>query len=247
MRNIYAQVTNTEIIVFDGSKTESFLLPLDGKTTYKTSKNVVLLANIRQIISRVVPLPAKEKKSIWQKEISFSGEKRAAEQWELVKIVFPIGEKMNEHTHVFDSSTFTGFSGEAYAFLTAIPIAMAEDIAKNCAALFGGKHRLKRLDTMQHMLLRHYAPRCNQSTWVIFPEGEGFCFLHIDNGLPQAVWHTSNHPEFRTEEILRHLKTAPKRAVVLNSDSDWLCELLSEHGVEVAYELNYVLVSLGIS
>ena len=245
MRNIYAQITNTEIIVFDGEKTKHFSLPLSSESTYKTSKNVVILANVRQLISRVAPMPAasvaEKKKSIWQTEISFSNPQKAAEQWELVKAIFPIGREMNENTHVFDSVAFAGLDGEACAFLTAMPIALAEEIAENCAALFGGKHRLKRLDTMQHVLLKQYAPQCSQSTWVIFPEGEGYCFLHIDNGLPQAVWHTSNHPEFREEELLRHLKTAPKRAVVLDNESDWLCKLLSE------YDVDYELASFGIS
>jgi len=227
MSEIFACITDTEITVHDRGQVVTFLLPIE-KDLYKTRKPVVLLANVKDVTTRVAVMPAKEKMKFWQQEITFSTQRKREDLWELIKTHFPISEKMNTTTHMFDGADFDGC-----ILLTAIPISIAENIAENCARLFGGKHKLKRLDTMQHHLLKRHSAECLESTWIIFPEGQGFCIMHVENCTPKAVWHISNHPDFREEELLRYIKTAPKRAVVYGEENEWMDDMFASAGIEI--------------
>ena len=204
--------------------------------TYK-GKAGILVANVRQTAIRVVDIANKPPK----------------DKWDLVKSAFPIGEKMNEDTHIFDGCVFANKAGQMRFFMTALPMSVAESMAETGVALFGHAHLLKRLDSVENILFRHYMQQTQHDAedfWVVFPQGSGLRVLLLAGGLPRAAWHVSCHPQFREDEALRCLrafnhdldtgeagenKTALKRAVVLNTnvDLEWLCSLLTARGIAV--------------
>ncbi|MCL2285920.1 MAG: hypothetical protein FWC32_06090 [Firmicutes bacterium] len=223
IKKYYAEVTSENVNVFSANQNA------DKSAVYK-GKPGILVANVRQTAIRVVDIDHKP----------VHGDK-----WDLVKAAFPIGEKMNENTHIFDGAVFVNANGVMRFFITALPISVADKIAETGLALFGSPHKLKCLDTLEHFLFRYYTNQSMDAFWVVFPQDCGLRVLFLTDGLPRAAWHVSNNPQFRQEEILRCLKTsaetgldiketARKRAVVLNTDLDleWLYVLLAEQGIE---------------
>lgn len=286
----YAEITADCIRVFtrkiSGWNVTSSSLPLLGESVL--SAPAVLLANMPQVAIRVADIPGHEKltlgpnmtlKEIWKfSKTKFSNfMNRASDQWEIVTEVYPIGTKFNENTHVFDGTMFTNSNGVSRFCMAALSFGVADEIAKTGIAMFGKAFRLKRVDTVEHLIFRHFAGQDSDAMWVVFPQGDGFRILLLTDGLPKAAWHVSNEPRFREGEILRclrgsknlhllkpiehkpslslisdgrifvappkiskeeHEETALNKAVVLNTDLDleWLYDLLTGHGVEVAKE-----------
>jgi len=254
MGKIYAEVTSKNINVFAAKqKVASFVLPLEENTTYN-GKSGVLIANVRQTAIRIVDITCKPAQGKWGLLLQRTRKMEPISQWDLVKSVFPIGDKMNENTHIFDGSVFTNKDGTMRYFMTALPMNVADEIAEAGVKLFGGPYRLKCLDTVENILFHQYAKHGTEALWVIFPQDDGLRVLFLTDGLPRAAWYVSNNPQFREDEVLRCLRasvqpvevqdagcakeikeTALKRAAVLNTgwDLEWLCTLLAEQDVEV--------------
>ena len=258
MGKIYAEVAPKNVNVFVAKLKQnvaSFTLPLAENIIY-SSKSGVLVANVRQTAIRVVDIackPVQDKLGLLLQRIR---KIEPLSQWDLVKSAFPIGDKMNEHTHIFDGAVFSNKDGKMRYFITALPINVADDIAETGVKLLGNPSRLKCLDTAENILFRYYMKQGMEALWIVFPQGEGLRILFLTDGLPKASWHVSNNTQFREDEVLRCLQaskeqievsledaesagkikeTALKRAVVLNIDWDlsWLRVLLAERGVEV--------------
>jgi len=175
-----------------------------------------------------------------------------AKQWNLVAANFPIGKKMNENTHNFDGNIFANNNGQARFFMTALPVAVSDIIAKIGIALTGSIHRVDRLDTAEHILFRRYAAKADatESLLITLPQDDGLRLLHIAENLPNAAHYISNHPTHREDEFLRFLNTInstskkdnnSKTAILLNNkhtlqDWQWLHAILSVNDFDVTEE-----------
>jgi len=212
----YAEITADCVRVFtrkiSGWNVAS--LPVTGGSALSAS--AVLLANMPQVAIRVADIPAHDKltlgpnvtlKEIWKynKAKFAKAMKRASDQWDMVTAVYPIGTKFNENTHVFDGTMFTNSDGVSRFCMAALSFDIADEIANTGIAMFGKAFRLKRVDTVEHLIFRHFAGHDSNAMWVVFPQGDGFRILLLTDGLPKAAWHVSNEPRFREEEILRCL------------------------------------------
>jgi len=262
MKKIYAEMTSECVNVFavkSKRNVASFELPLEENAAYK-GKSVRLIANVRQTAIRVVDIPYKPAQGKWGLMLQRIKKMEPLSQWDLVKSVFPIGDKMNENTHIFDGAVFINKYGEMRYFITALPMNIADDIAETGIALFGSPHRLKCLVTIENILFHHYAKQGMDAIWIVFPQNNGFRILLLANGLPRVAWYVSNEPQFREDEILRCLEAsvqsiekqstehsleegnheieikeiALKQAIVLNTgwDLEWLHLLLARQGIE---------------
>jgi len=254
----YAEITSREVKIFSAKKskdTTCFSLPLAENAVYRSTGPVVLVANMRQVVTYVVDIPKKENDP--QRKIESLArllpkrKLKRREQWNLVKSAFPIGDKMNENTHIFDGVMFTNKAGLSRFYMTALSMDIAKDIAEIGMQLFGGEYRLNRLDTVEHLLFRYYMRQTLDPLLVVFPQHEGFGILLLTDGLPKAAWGISNYPEFRENEFLRCFKTAQelttiideeseeqnkttlKRAVVLGQDLEWMCQILEASDVSI--------------
>lgn len=206
----YAEVTQTCVNVFTRKQAASrwdvacFALPINEMLK---SRAVVLLANTSKATIRVVDMPKSEKikptssiKNII-KQIT-----NTPDRWELVKSAFPIGEKMNENTHIFDGTMVTNENGDLRFYMTALPVNITEEISQVGIEMFGKLHKLISLDTVEHILFRYFSSVGNDALWVIFPQEDGFRILYLTDGMPRAAWHVNNAVEFREGEILRYLQ-----------------------------------------
>lgn len=254
----YAEITAHEVKIFSSQKSRNvtcFLLPLEENAVYISTGSVVLVANMRQVATYVVDMPDKEndprRKIESLAKLLPKRKLKRREQWNLVKSVFPIGDKMNEKTHIFDGVMLTNKVGLSRFYMTALSMDVANDIAEIGMQLFGSEYRLKRLDTMEHLLFRYYMRQTLDPLLVVFPQHEGFGILLLTDGLPKAAWSISNYPEFRENEFLRYFKTAQelatvmqeeddeqnkttlKKAVVLGGDLDWIYQILEASDVMV--------------
>ena len=262
MKKIYAEVTSECVNVFAMKSKQdvtSFVLPVEKSTTYN-SKSAVLVANVRQTVIRVADISFKPAKSKWGLLLQRIRKINPISQWDVVKSTFPINDKMNENTHIFDGAIFANQYGKMRYFMIALPTNIINEITESCVTLFGNPHHLKRLDTIENILFRHYMKQGREAFWVMLPQGDGLRILFLTDGLPRAAWYVSNKPEFREDEVLRCLRdsiqmleaqniqmsedvehtieineTALKRAVMLNTGRylEWLCLLLEKQGVEV--------------
>jgi len=217
MSKRYAEVTPDCIRIYTrkgrGWDVASFSLPIESGLALRAS--AVLLANMPQAAIRVSDVPKSEKlvlgpnvtlKEIWQfqKTKTEKHMKKAADRWAMVTTVYPIGSMMNENTHIFDGTMFTNNDTSRF-YMTAFSFDVADEIAKNGVAAFGNASRLKRIDTVEHLMFRHFCMQGTDAFWVVFPQGDGFRILLLTDGLPKAAWHVSNEPRFREGEILRCL------------------------------------------
>ena len=241
MKNrVFAEITEKCVNVYTkagiGWDAASFTLPLEESVVTGVKSPVVLLANTRHAAIRIVDIPARR---LLDRLI------KPADRWEYVRQGYPIGDKMNETTHIFDGKVFTNAEDVQRFFMVALPYGIAEEMGENCATLFGSASNLECLDTIEHYMFRHFAKQGADSFWVVFPQGDGLRILHLAEGLPKAAWCISNDADFRLDEVSRVFnslnaeqdieKTTLKKAVVLNTnlDLDWLCGFFEEHGVEV--------------
>ena len=197
--------------------------------------SVVLVANNKKAAIRMAEIPLAKKPL--SKEV----------QWDLVESAFPIGEKMNTHTHIFDGSIFendTSDVNKSCFFMTALPMEIADNITIAAIAVFGNVHALRRLDTIEHFLFRYYAAFTSEPLWVIFPQGDGLRVLHSSQRLPQGAYIMSNHPELREDEIGRawegsvaNPETTPKRVILLElidgKDWGWILNFFADKSVEL--------------
>ncbi|MCL2217051.1 MAG: hypothetical protein FWB91_08550 [Defluviitaleaceae bacterium] len=242
---IYADVTTKGVTVYEprrGGVWETTVVPLppgifdvaDIKAElnlprFKAS-SVVAVANLRKTIIRVANIsPVKKAKVLTQDA-----------KWELVRSAFPIGDKMNENTHIFDGGEFVNEKSEARFFMAALPKEISEIIARVGEALVGSVHRLARIDTVEYILLKRYAGEAG--VLILLPQDEGLRLLAVAEGLPLSFHYISNHPGHREGELLRYLQSIEKfvmtRAVCLYGEFEhiskwqWMHSLLRELPIE---------------
>jgi len=239
MAKVYAEITENCVNVYTKAKPgwgmASFALPLGVGEVAGVKLPAVLVANTRLAAIRVVGMPPVKWQDIF----------KPADRWEFVKQGYPISEKMNETTHIFDGTVFENAEGVRRFFMVALPHDIAAEMGKNCASLLGGATSLKCLDTIEHYIFRHFLRYDNDNFWVVFPQDEGFRILYLTDGLPYAAWSISDHLDFRLAEVGRIFdglkaesedgKTALAKAIVLNTDLDleWLYQFFAERDVEV--------------
>ena len=214
---------------------------------------VTLIANTHRTIVRVADLSGRDKRLT------------AATQWRLVQENFPLGPQLNEDTHIFDGGMFTNAVKRSIFLMVALPKAIAEPIAEMGIEKWGSAHKLRRLDTVEHVLFRHYANAAKktagkgrvdtrtdteppQSLWVVFPQDLGYRILFMKDGLPHSAHYISNHPEMRDTELDRVWEAAaPDHVVILTrtsgdgevagDDGLWLREFVQGRGVAVDNEV----------
>lgn len=251
---IYAEVTvsddfTPEIISegwVRGTKQRSCINPHGKLKPPGNGTSVTLVANTHRVAVRVAQLTGSDRKL------------SPVVKWRLVQENFPIGALMNGETHVFDGSVFKDATGRQCFMMVALPKTIAESIGAMAEEKWGSVHRLARLDTMEHMLFRHFAvapvrKRPNVadlkqndnsmlspveetplSLWVIFPQDTGFRVLCINHGLPQGAYSVSNHPELREAELGRAWEADTPGHVIIHTrkseDTNWIQEQLQGRG-----------------
>ncbi|MCL1863562.1 MAG: hypothetical protein FWF78_08355 [Defluviitaleaceae bacterium] len=142
--------------------------------------------------------------------------------WETIKANFPIGEKINENTYVFDGSIFK--KGQTRLFLAALPFYVCDELAKEAAKRAGGVHKVKRIETAEHLLFRKYCESPDSDMYIFLPQDVGIRVLHLLDNLPNAAHYISNNPNHRESEFMRIYDKSTKHAVLLDDgmDLDWL-------------------------
>lgn len=209
--------------------------------------SLVLVANTHKTVVRVAKLS-----NISKRGFSVLSQD---DEWSLVKNHFPIGEKMNESTHVFDGCIFANKNGQLRFFMTALPISVCNDFAKTGVELTGSIHRVARLDTAEHVLFRQFCeiPPYDEALFIFLPQDNGIRILYISENLPASTHYISNNPTHRRDEFLRFYNAIPnqdeppkivmERAVLLipenipSPDFEWLHILLSQKDFAITEKL----------
>ncbi|MCL2049940.1 MAG: hypothetical protein FWG87_14555 [Defluviitaleaceae bacterium] len=210
-------------------------------------KKTVLVANTHKTIVRIADV---------------GGVLSPTAQWQLAKELFPLGDSLNADTHVFDGSYFVNSNGQMRFFITALPVLICEQLTEIGAQAAGSVHRIRALDTAEHILFRKYTKCKNGASVIIFPHDDhGFRALYIEDGLPCATERFSDEPEYRENELVGALGALPlfsdcmivgmsprsldsvqkgKESVLLLTcegvDSSWVRAVLEGHGLEVREE-----------
>jgi len=178
------------------------------------TKALMLVANTQKTAIRVAKIP--------------HGKKLSQEaQWTLVEENFPIGEKMNENTHIFDGSIFKNENGQSRFLIAALPVIVSERITEIGVALTGSIHRIARLDTIEHITFKKYCAETNEPALVFLPQDYGIRILHIAENLPAGSFFISNDPLYREDEFSRFynsLDSPPEKFIFTeeNEEFSWL-------------------------
>ncbi|MCL1843200.1 MAG: hypothetical protein FWF79_05260 [Defluviitaleaceae bacterium] len=233
-----------------GKETSYFSLPEDvfegavfDLPKIKVS-SLVLVANTRKAVVRLA--------DVSPENISKSGVLRG-DRWGFVQKTFPIGEKMNENTHIFDGNIFknSNAGGLSRFFMTALPVGICDVMARIGIMLSGSIHKVKRLDTIEHILFRKYvfAADKNDSLFIFLPQSGGLRVLNIYENLPNTAFFISNNPAVRDNEFLRFYNSlgekegVRKKAILLNHEHDtaqnwqWVYDVLSRNNFEVSEKM----------
>jgi len=212
-KNIYA-----EVVIEDGK------VIINEDTDTNKVRSVTLIANSHRCIVRTAKLISKERLT-------------PKTQWRLVQDHFPMGNLLNENTHIFDGSLFENISGEQCFLMVAIPKDISQAITEEAKVKWYSVYKFKALDTIEHILFRHYTNLKNKnpiSEWIIFPQDAGFRVLVLEDGLPISAHYISNHPEYRESELERAWDTV-KKVIILTrpfSDSTWIEQFMRSRGVD---------------
>jgi len=213
----YAEITPDCVRIYTrklrGWDVASFAQPIENGPVLNAS--AVILANMPQVAIRVSDMPASEKLALGanvtvEEIVQFQKAKikkrmnQAADRWDMVATMYPIGNKMNENTHIFDGAEFAN-NGVSRFYMTAFSFDVADEITNVGVSVFGNASRLKRMDTVEHLMFQHFCKKGTDAFWVVFPQGDGLRILLLTDGLPKAAWHVSNEPRFREGEVLRCL------------------------------------------
>lgn len=194
MPKVYGEITPTTLTLAVKRKGHWIATP--------TAKSpVVLLASLRSTAIRIVDMP-KHKVPLFTRLRNPQNHKKT-HPWEFVKQGYPIGKSMNETTHIFDGRIFTNSQGVSRFFMAALPCNVADDMTNHAAKTLGGLNHIKTLDTIEHLMFRHYGKQGEDLLWVVFPQEAGFRILFLSNGLPRGAWHISNDVNFRHGELSR--------------------------------------------
>jgi hypothetical protein len=189
------------------------------------AKNVDAMARSGFIPSDIM-LAANTPRALIRVSEPFASHKRIAPdtRWKMVGEAFPLGDAVNENTHVFDGCAFDNGNGESVFLMAALPVELADAIARFGEALAGKSQRLTRLDTVEHLLFRRF---CTESAgdgnrWVVFPQESGLRVLVMEKGLPKATYFLPVLPGLRERALIRTWRAnAPESAALLNRP-DWV-------------------------
>jgi len=198
---------------------------------------VALVANTHRVVVRVAELAGHGRRLT------------PADKWRLVQDNFPIGPQLNDDTHIFDGAIFENSAERRCFMMVALPRMVAESIGEMAVEKWGKVHKFARLDTIEHMLFRHFANTCGGKAvhplkaetpvqlWVVFPQSMGFRILHMNEGLPYGAHYISSHPELREAELGRVWEVAtPSHVVILtrnNSDEEWISDFVQGRGLAI--------------
>jgi len=191
-------------------------------------KSLIMYANMRRTLVRVLDATHLPKSA-----------HNPANHWELVEAAFPLGPALNEHTHVFDGSIFVNDAKQQRYFLTAIPHETSHTLARLSEQLTGNIHRVKRLDTIEHAILRYAVSARQGDFWVVFLQEGGWRVLTLAQGLPQDAFFISNDPSHREEEMARCIEATPmlpEEIWLLSRDGagdDWIESFFATQGIQV--------------
>ena len=217
-KKIYAQVTVND----DYEPTFSQVTP--DKTPGK-GPQIVMIMSTHRVVIRVAELTKADKRLT------------PAIQWRLVQENFPIGPLLNGDTHIFDGSIFTNNAKQQCFMMAAIPKEISETIANEAIEKWSNPHRLKQLDTIEHVLFRHYTkPDDTNAKCIVFPQSIGYRALCINSGLPKSAYSISNHPKMREAELERILDAAESTHVIIlddgtkDRDNKWLKKHIQSRG-----------------
>ena len=196
----------------------------DFRSANKSKKvsQVCLIANTHKTIIRIAKLTKHDR---------FLNPKS---KWRFVQENFPLGMLLNETTHIFDGTIFANKEGKRCFLMAAFPKALSDAVAEKGIKNWGSIHKIQRLDTIEHMMFRHYSRivsitrdangrliKSPLPQWVIFPQDEGYRVLALDEGLPQSTYRISNHPNLREAELQRAFDAnAPAIIVILTFNND---------------------------
>jgi len=235
MATTYVEITENDICIYGKPKgrdanceTVFFSMPdeifdsfdavkLTGLPKIRNIKwisQVVIIANTRKALIRISDIDDAEERTglmvfLPRGVAEFLRNKKRQQQnteWEMVSAAYPISDKMNEKTHIFDGCFFSADSNggtRSCFFMAALPLSMADVMSKIAALLCGNVHAVNRLDVIEHVLFRHFSALGKEPLCIVFPQGEGLCILHMTKGLPKWAYAISNHDEFREDELYR--------------------------------------------
>jgi hypothetical protein len=118
---------------------------------------------------------------------------RVGDEFDTAKY-FPLGDRMNEDTHIFDGVRY----GRKW-LMAALPVNIAEAMAV-LGETIGGKKGVSRLDTVENIAVRRYAGRAG--AWlVLLPQDGGLRMLYVADGAPQWARHPSIHAQYRDDQL----------------------------------------------
>ena len=198
--------------------------------------SVVLVAHMDCIITRIMHIPKHHLSS--------------NQRMQLIYDHFPIGEKLNEDTHIFDCTVFENSIGQYRALIAAMPIAISEAIAETATKVFGSSDVLARLDTIENIVFNRYLHLDSNNDsikrqFILFPQGDGLKILAIADALPQAVYRISNTNATRESALQHWLQHAEniqdiRHATILsrNDSIGWVAGLLEAREISVTIQ-NY--------
>jgi len=216
-KNVYTQV------MVSNNYEPIFSQVIPDKTPGK-GPQVVMVVSTHRTVVRVAKLTKADKRLT------------PAIQWQLVQENFPIGPLFNGDTHIFDGSVFTNDVKQQSFIMVAIPKKFSESIATAAIENWGSAHRLERLDTIEHVLFRHYTKQFSkESMWIVFPQDNGFRILHLKNGLPENAYNISNHPDMREIELKRIMEASKLTKIITlcgdvdKANSRWLKEFIQSY------------------
>ncbi|MCL2577821.1 MAG: hypothetical protein FWE27_07210 [Defluviitaleaceae bacterium] len=215
VKEIFAEVSDNTVTVGDMRiplPPETFSGEFDFSALPKIKTNsLVLVANIRKTVIRIA-------------ELSEGSVLSTEKQWSFVEDNFPLGEKMNEDTHIFDGCVFKNNNGQSRFFMAALPVFISDAIAKIGVALTGSIRRVARLDTAEYILFRKYAAEISEPALIFLPQESGIRILHIAENLPIAAHYISNNPLHREDEFSRFyssLKSPPVKTVFTGDEDEF--------------------------
>lgn len=201
---------------------------------------VIFWANMRQTALRFAALPR------------LNAREREIAARECLIQAFPGGDLFNESTHVFGYSIFTTQSGQDRLFMAALPAAVSEALVGMCREWQKDIQGLQRIDTVEHLLARHYGGLYPEPLWLCLPQEHGFRILALYGGLPYAAYWVSDDPLRRETELSRLWRAqqtalTPQRAVLVLLHENvphegaphkcgWLHTFLTSQSVEVVEE-----------
>ena len=186
-------------------------------------------ANTPRTVIRITPLPEASKRLT------------AKDKWELVTGAFPIGDLMNEKTHIFD-----GYILGTQFFMAALPMDIADTMAQFCASLIGGAWKIKRMEATEHLLFRYIIKKESKPDegrqWFIFPQsGSSLRVLTLTGNQPEAVTTLPTLDEIKDGALHRlwqaetpekvTLLTRPDWAQEWEKHEGWLCDFLTDKSV----------------